>query len=153
MVSTLDFESSDPSSNPCLYICPNAVRTSDSSMASCWGWGRTAQTWSGISVTCSTPGPMISPGKLTRLDSFGCPSVEGYIAYISLRWSSTFWIVIIVICLLDRRSPVRSRARTCFLRGLTARISGFHLGGLGLTFDLLLLNIEESVLGNLQNFY
>ena len=31
------------------------------------------------------------------------------------------------------RSPVRSRAKTCVPRGLTARISGFHPGGLGST--------------------
>ena len=34
-----------------------------------------------VAVNCSTPGPMISPGKLTRLDPLGCPSVDGYIAY------------------------------------------------------------------------
>ena len=37
------------------------------------------------------------------------------------------------ICLTHRRSPVRSRAKTCFPRGLTARISGFHPGGPGST--------------------
>ena len=57
-----------------------------------------------------------------------CLKVEFVINVKQFSWCSGYHI-----CLTHRRSPVRSRAKTCFPRGLTARISGFHPGGPGST--------------------
>ena len=57
-----------------------------------------------------------------------CLKVECDINVKQFSWCSGYHI-----CLTHRRSPVRSRAKTCFPRGLTARISGFHPGGPGST--------------------
>ena len=53
--------------------------------------------------------------------------------FVGLNTSKFSWCSGYHICLTHRRSPVRSRAKTCFPRGLTARISGFHPGGPGST--------------------
>lgn len=57
-----------------------------------------------------------------------CLKVECALNVKQFSWCSGYHI-----CLTHRRSPVRSRAKTCFPRGLTARISGFHPGGPGST--------------------
>ena len=53
--------------------------------------------------------------------------------FVGLNTSKFSWCSGYHICLTHRRSPVRSRAKTSFPRGLTARISGFHPGGPGST--------------------
>ena len=75
-----------------------------------------------------------------------CLKVECVLNVKQFSWCSGYHI-----CLTHRRSPVRSRAKTCFPRGLTARISGFHPGGpgstpgVGIFFSALLCNMISSI--------
>ena len=71
---------------------------------------------------CDCGGPLVGPYS------------RGWLTQICVHVRNTFsWCSGYHICLTHRRSPVRSRAKTAFPRGLTARISGFHPGGPGST--------------------